>query len=68
MTLCRMCLFKVEPSNCKNVFTQCRNNELISDMIMNFAYVEVRNIKKYTFSCTIVLSRFRYLKMTVYRN
>jgi hypothetical protein len=41
MTLCRMCLFKVEPSNCKNVFTHGRNNELISDMIMNFAYVEI---------------------------
>jgi hypothetical protein len=37
----------------------CRNNELISDMIMNFAYVEVRNIKKYTFSCTYCIVSFQ---------
>ncbi|EFA00551.1 zinc finger protein 239 [Tribolium castaneum] len=38
---CRICLVKVEPSKSINIFTKGRSEELISDLIMNFAYVEV---------------------------
>ncbi|XP_063920454.1 zinc finger protein 81-like isoform X2 [Zophobas morio] len=38
---CRICLSETTQSESVNIFTKGRSNETISDLIMNFAYIEV---------------------------
>lgn len=39
--LCRVCLYKVDPTSSTSLFTTGNNGELISEMLINFASVNV---------------------------